>query len=61
MYKKSVFEPLICLLQDKAQNHRHCDVYPDLVTYTTLLQVNPFCISIWLSWTSNNSTSFWCL
>ncbi|KAL0297400.1 UNVERIFIED_CONTAM: Pentatricopeptide repeat-containing protein [Sesamum radiatum] len=26
------------LMKDKAQNDRHCDVSPDLVTYTTLLQ-----------------------
>ncbi|KAL0447600.1 UNVERIFIED_CONTAM: Pentatricopeptide repeat-containing protein [Sesamum latifolium] len=25
-------------MKDKAQNNRHCDVSPDLVTYTTLLQ-----------------------
>ncbi|KAG6436507.1 hypothetical protein SASPL_101408 [Salvia splendens] len=25
-------------MKDKAQNHQHFDVYPDLVTYTTLLQ-----------------------
>ncbi|KAL0327643.1 UNVERIFIED_CONTAM: Pentatricopeptide repeat-containing protein [Sesamum angustifolium] len=30
-------------MKDKAQNDRHCDVSPDLVTYTTLLQVSPIC------------------
>lgn len=43
MYTKVSFvEQLFYLLQDKAQNHRRFDLFPDLVTYTTLLEVSPF-------------------